>query len=90
MLIEAALSLPKWLKPEISDTRVCLHNILYHEVFIYRGAVHIIPLPRTPAELATIPTTPQIPKSLEIIRTAMVNTQADHAIQEVIHQRIKE
>ena len=36
LLIEAAYGLPRWLKPETAQNRVWLH----------RGAVHLVPLPR--------------------------------------------
>ena len=42
LLIEAAYSLPRWLKPEVAFNRVWLHS----------GSVHLIPLPKSPGQLA--------------------------------------
>ncbi|ORX45075.1 SGT1-domain-containing protein [Hesseltinella vesiculosa] len=41
LLIEAADHLPPWLDPSNSDNRV----------YVYRGQLHIIPMPSTPADL---------------------------------------
>lgn len=45
LLIEAALVIPRWIKPENTKNRVWIH----------KGNIHIIPLPRTPAELTLVP-----------------------------------
>lgn len=42
LLIEAAYSLPRWLKPEVAVNRVWLHG----------GRVHLVPLPKTPGQPA--------------------------------------
>lgn len=45
LLIEAADYLPKWLEPDTSDNRV----------FLYKGQLHIVPLPTNPSEITLFP-----------------------------------
>lgn len=74
LLIEAALVLPRWIKPENTKNRVIMFAggepkigrlTIIIQVWIHQGNLHIIPLPRTPAELT------QIPQNLEDIGTTI-------------------
>ena len=79
LLIEAAHFLPAWLEPETATNRV----------FIHRGAVHILPPPRTPAEVTVYPTgTPDLKAALSLIRGRHVITEAAHPIQTIIGKRV--
>ncbi|KAI9312921.1 SGT1 protein-domain-containing protein [Dichotomocladium elegans] len=78
LLIEAALELPPWLDPSNSQ----------HRVGLYHGQVHIIPLPRTPADLILIPPSPSIERALAIIRDPRIVTVADKAVQDAILDRL--
>ena len=51
LLIEAAHAIPRWLTPETAENRV----------FLRGGELHIVPRPRTPAELALIPALQPLP-----------------------------
>ena len=51
LLIEAAYSLPRWLKPELSENRVWLSG----------GALHLVPLPSPAA-----PTLPSAPSPAQV------------------------
>ena len=64
LLIEAANTLPKWLKPEVADRRVWVHQ----------GRLHIIPLP-SKAQPA-IPMQPSIPAALQLVRDSSIETEA--------------
>ncbi|KAI9477077.1 SGT1 protein-domain-containing protein [Zychaea mexicana] len=77
LLIEAAMALPAWLDPSNSQNRVAL----------YKGDVHIIPMPRTPADLIQVPVALTQARAVEIIRNPRIETRADAAIQEVIDAR---
>ena len=80
LLIEAAMELPSWLDPSNSDNRV----------YIYQGDLHIIPLPKTPAEILHIPSG-KISRSraVNIIRSNMVSTRAAQNVQEAAFFRLK-
>ncbi|CAI2171851.1 14211_t:CDS:10 [Funneliformis geosporum] len=74
LLIEAAKQLPSWLDPSNSQNRI----------FIYQNELHIIPLPRTPAEMLNIPTGKlSINKAVEMIRNDNINTKAEIIVQRV-------
>lgn len=45
LLIEAALVIPSWVTPENSENRI----------WISKGDIHIIPLPRNPMEMVLLP-----------------------------------
>jgi len=74
LLIEAAMELPKWVKPEIMDNRV----------FIRGGKIHIIPLKIEKGLIKDINI------ALDIIRSQKENTEADEKIQAAIQRRIKD
>uniref|UniRef100_U9TR31 SGT1-domain-containing protein n=1 Tax=Rhizophagus irregularis (strain DAOM 181602 / DAOM 197198 / MUCL 43194) TaxID=747089 RepID=U9TR31_RHIID len=72
LLIEAAKQLPSWLDPSNSENRV----------FIYQNELHIIPLPKTPAEIFNIPAGKlSIDKAVELIHNDNINTKANVNIQ---------
>ncbi|KAI8147285.1 SGT1 protein-domain-containing protein [Fennellomyces sp. T-0311] len=77
LLIEAAMAIPAWLDPSNSENRVAL----------YKGAVHIIPMPRTPADLLQVPIKLTRERAIEIIRDPKIDTLADPAIQKAIEAR---
>ncbi|EIE25091.1 SGT1-domain-containing protein, partial [Coccomyxa subellipsoidea C-169] len=57
LLIEAAYSLPRWLKPETSTNRV----------WIAGGKLHIVPLPSAAAP--SIPSFPTLTQALQLVRS---------------------
>ena len=65
LLIEAAYSLPKWLKPEVSTNRVWLHQ----------EQLHIVPLPNK--RFPTLPASPSTHEAIQIITSEAVLTQAN-------------
>ncbi|KAG2224647.1 hypothetical protein INT45_007892, partial [Circinella minor] len=78
LLIEAAMALPAWLDPSNSQNRVAL----------YQGQVHIIPMPRTPADLIQVPATNlSKQRAIDIIRNPHIQTLAETTIQEAIDAR---
>eukprot|EP01087_Luapelamoeba_hula_P020086 TRINITY_DN6780_c0_g1_i1.p1 TRINITY_DN6780_c0_g1~~TRINITY_DN6780_c0_g1_i1.p1 ORF type:complete len:676 (+),score=100.15 TRINITY_DN6780_c0_g1_i1:72-2099(+) len=85
LLIEAALALPKWIRPETAENRV----------WIKSGILHIIPPPRNPAQLASLPTHLSVEKALFILcpPTAAsitgIVTRADESIQAILNERIE-
>jgi len=82
LLIEAADHLPKWAQdPETAENRV----------FIHRGAVHLIPIAKTPAELTPIPSLncPEIEDAIQtVFRFANITKASDH-VQNAIRTRMK-
>jgi hypothetical protein len=74
LLIEAANHLPKWLDPENSDNRV----------FIYRAALHIIPLKSGPIQRRN----PSLKEAIDCIREYHDLTRAQEDIQNSIKKRI--
>lgn len=78
LLIEAAMALPTWLDPSNSE----------HRVGLYQGKAHIIPLPRTPAELMQIPAKLTIERAIDIIRQPVISTMADDDVQQAIEDRL--
>ena len=64
LLIEAAYSLPRWLKPETSTNRV----------WIAGGKLHIVPLPS--AATPSIPSFPTLTQALQLVRSEHVPTLA--------------
>lgn len=73
LLIEAALHLPKWLKPEVADNRI----------WLYDGAVHILPLPsraypNLPASLSTA-------EALQMLQSPDIATLAGELCSSCIH-----
>lgn len=77
LLIEAAYSLPKWLKPDTSTNRVWLQS----------GCLHIIPLPSK--HHSTLPAAPTVAEALQIISSGSISTEANSGMQGAIQSRIK-
>ena len=77
LLIEAAYSLPKWLKPETSRNRVWLVS----------GQLHIVPLPN--GHHPTLPSSPTLQEALQILSADSVNTVAKAGVQDTIRLKIK-
>lgn len=77
LLIEAAYSLPKWLKPDTSSNRVWLQS----------GCLHIIPLPSK--HHSTLPAAPTVAEALQIISSGSIITKANSSMQGAIQSRIK-
>lgn len=80
LLIEAALELPSWLDPSNSENRV----------YMYRGQVYIIPLPKSPADILQVPTSGHLlrQKAIPLVRQSC--PVASDPIQRAIQQRISE
>ncbi|KAI8328393.1 SGT1 protein-domain-containing protein [Choanephora cucurbitarum] len=77
ILIEAALDLPHWLDPSNSQNRV----------YLYRGQVHIIPLPTSPADIMQLNTGRlRRERAIDQVRT-QPSTLASHGIQQAIADR---
>lgn len=77
LLIEAAYSLPKWLKPETSTNRVWLNA----------GRLHVIPLPNK--GFPTLPAAPTVQQALQIISSDAISTTANIGMQEAITAKTK-
>lgn len=83
LLIEAAMALPAWLDPSNSLNRV----------YIHQNALHIIPLPTSPADFMQLPVGNAEGKlsrqeAVSVVRSREVATQASEAVQAAIHARI--
>lgn len=58
------------------------------QVFVHRGKLHIIPKPRTPAELTLLPVAaPTIREATQLVRSK-APTEASESVQQTIHRRI--
>lgn len=79
LLIEAAYAIPRWLGPENS----------WNRVFIWRGELHILPLPTSEAEVYQLPVKPSVRDSLRALTSGFVETRANDAVQNAINGRIK-
>ncbi|KAI8592347.1 SGT1 protein-domain-containing protein [Geranomyces variabilis] len=78
LLIEAAEFLPRWLDPLTSQNRVFLHG----------GSLHLIPLPRTPAEIPVYPSGKlSLSTALALVRGS-ANTIAPADVRRVITERL--
>lgn len=64
LLIEAAYSLPRWLKPETASNRV----------WLLEGKLHIVPLPS--ASAPSIPSFPTLTQALQLVKSDTVSTAA--------------
>ncbi|KAI9260450.1 SGT1 protein-domain-containing protein [Helicostylum pulchrum] len=80
LLIEAALELPSWLDPSNSENRV----------YMYRGQVYIIPLPKSPADILQVPTSGHLLRQKAIPLVRHTCPAASDSIQHAINQRISE
>jgi hypothetical protein len=82
LLIEAADYLPKWAQePELSENRV----------YVYQGAMHLIPIAQSPAQLTPIPAgCPDIHAALSAVTKYRSITQASKVVQKAIKGRLKQ
>ncbi|KAI8095403.1 SGT1 protein-domain-containing protein [Thamnidium elegans] len=80
LLIEAAHELPLWLDPSNSENRV----------YLYRGQVHIIPLPQSPADILHVPTSGRLQRQKAIAHVRQGCPAASDPIQRAIHHRMLE
>eukprot|EP01125_Pyxidicula_operculata_P021897 TRINITY_DN873_c0_g1_i1.p1 TRINITY_DN873_c0_g1~~TRINITY_DN873_c0_g1_i1.p1 ORF type:complete len:600 (+),score=203.61 TRINITY_DN873_c0_g1_i1:50-1849(+) len=82
LLIEAAMNIPKWLKPTNSDNRVWLYN----------NEWHIIPIAKTPQQLTLLPSGDalQLQTALDIITLQPVPTKAERNISDTLTKRVDE
>ncbi|KAH7414669.1 hypothetical protein KP509_14G005000 [Ceratopteris richardii] len=80
LLIEAAYSIPRWLKPENS----------WNRILIKTGELHILPLPKSPAEIIQIPLRPSIEDALRILYNTNIKTKAEESVQASILHRMEE
>ncbi|KAI8826478.1 SGT1 protein-domain-containing protein [Chytriomyces cf. hyalinus JEL632] len=80
LLIEAADHLPPWLNPSNSANRI----------FIASGDLHIIPQPKTPSEIAFIPSGAHVPldRALHVVRTHPQLTRANTDIQQAAFEKL--
>lgn len=59
------------------------------QVFVYRGDLHIIPIPQSPGEMAAFPLfTPSLEEAITIVRNENFNTRADQRVQDAVNRRI--
>ena len=66
-----------------------IFSIIPWQVFIHRGQLHIIPKPRSPAELTSLPvSTPSIQEALHIVSDEAIQTEASEPIQQCIQERL--
>eukprot|EP01103_Thecamoeba_quadrilineata_P017224 TRINITY_DN6013_c0_g1_i1.p1 TRINITY_DN6013_c0_g1~~TRINITY_DN6013_c0_g1_i1.p1 ORF type:complete len:636 (+),score=127.49 TRINITY_DN6013_c0_g1_i1:55-1908(+) len=77
LLIESALYLPRWIKPETSKNRVYLKN----------GELHVIPLPLSPSELLSSPISLEISAALKILRDPSRSSKLSDEVQNAIYKR---
>lgn len=80
LLIEAALDLPSWLDPSNSQNRV----------YLQAGKVHIIPLPSSPADILSTPTSGHLSRQTAIDLVRQRKPLASSAIQTAIKDRTRE
>ncbi|KAJ3237244.1 hypothetical protein HDU78_004201 [Chytriomyces hyalinus] len=80
LLIEAADHLPQWLNPSNSANRI----------FVANGDLHIIPQPKTPSEIAFIPSGAHVPldRALHVVRTHPQLTRANTDIQQAAFEKL--
>ena len=78
LLIEAAMELPRWIKPDNSDNRV----------FLRGDGLHVVPTPQSPAEMYTIPLRPTLAQALALVRGKEVATLASPGVQGTVRGRL--
>ena len=65
---------------------------MYHsmwQVFIHGDQLHIIPKPRSPAELTSLPvSTPSVHEAVRIVSNEAIQTEASEQIQKCIQERL--
>ncbi|TPX37482.1 hypothetical protein SmJEL517_g00703 [Synchytrium microbalum] len=79
LLIEAAKEIPKWLTPSNSTNRVFLH----------KGQLHIIPIPKTPVEREEFPSGKlTVTQGIELVASSTTPTVAADKVQAAVFDRI--
>ncbi|KAI8742151.1 protein SGT1 [Biomphalaria glabrata] len=79
LLIECANALPKWLDPETAEKRV----------YVYNGDLHVIPIPQSPEEFASLPLfTPTLAEAVACVRDCTSDTRCNQSIQNLINKRL--
>ena len=59
-------------------------------MFIHKGQLHIIPKPRSPAEVTVLPVSnPTIQEAVQIVLNKAIPTLASEPIQQCIQERLK-
>lgn len=76
VLIEAAYSLPRWLKPELAPNRVWWHG----------GRLHLVP-PPSPTH-PSLPAAPTVPEALAIVRADVIDTVAGDGVAATLDRRM--
>eukprot|EP00211_Chloroparvula_japonica_P002606 CAMPEP_0119123976 /NCGR_PEP_ID=MMETSP1310-20130426/3731_1 /TAXON_ID=464262 /ORGANISM="Genus nov. species nov., Strain RCC2339" /LENGTH=492 /DNA_ID=CAMNT_0007113853 /DNA_START=115 /DNA_END=1589 /DNA_ORIENTATION=- len=79
LLIEVAEYLPDWVTPEHAEGRV----------YVFQGALHIIPLPTDPKQLFTIPVDDSLPSALPLLADPSVPTRLNTECQRVLQARLQ-
>lgn len=80
LLIEAADHIPHWIKPENSKFRVWINN----------SSLNIIPIPRDPMEIMTLPVKLTPVTALDLIQNQPVSTIASEPVKKCIDDRLVE
>ena len=67
-----------------------LDSHIFFQVFIYNGHLHIIPIPQSPADIASFPHSfSSVGDAVECVRTYAEQTRASQEIQTAIQNRLK-
>ena len=60
------------------------------QVFIHKGLLHIIPKPRSPADVTRFPVAmPTIREAIRLVGDPLIETAASEAVQKAVQSRIK-
>jgi hypothetical protein len=98
LLVEAADALPAWATPETTEHRVRSTQPSYRggglclthcgQVYLYRGQLHLIAPPETPAELVVVPARVTPTSALRVLSGGRVRTVAPAAVQTALTARL--
>jgi hypothetical protein len=80
LAIEVAEHLPE----EISGAEQARNR-----VWIRRGMLHLVPVPKNPAELSILPARPSLEQSIRILCSSSIATQASSATQQVLWKKLQ-
>lgn len=60
------------------------------QVFIHNGLLHIIPKPRSPADVTRFPVAmPTIQEAIRLVADPLIETAASETVQKAVQSRIK-
>ena len=60
------------------------------QVFIHQGQLHILPKPRSPAELTSLPVSiPTVREAVRIVSDGAIPTEASEPVQKCIQERLR-